>query len=92
LKWLESYVILLLEIKMKEEEIKKILLQDSEEFRRIYEEHQRCEKALNEIQSKSFLNEDDYLQEKQLKKKKLKLKDEMYRIISRFERRTENDG
>jgi hypothetical protein len=73
---------------MKEEKIKEILLQQDEEFRKIYQEHQECEQELAKIQSKSFLTEEEKLLEKQLKKKKLILKDEMYRKISRFERQT----
>lgn len=73
---------------MKEEKIKEILLQKDEEFKNIYREHQECERALAKIQSKSYLTEGEKLLEKQLKKKKLRLKDEMYRKISRFERQT----
>jgi len=75
---------------MKEEKIKGLLLQSDEEFRKIFQEHQKCQEALAELQAKSFLNEEEKLLEKQLKKKKLRLKDEMYQIISRFERQTES--
>jgi hypothetical protein len=75
---------------MKEEKIKGLLLQPDEEFRKIFQEHQKCQEALAELQAKSFLNEEEKLLEKQLKKKKLRLKDEMYQIISRFERQTES--
>lgn len=70
---------------MKEEKIKEILLQQNEEFKRLYQEHQQCEKSLAELQAKNFLSEEEKLQEKELKKRKLKLKDEMYRIIMEFE-------
>lgn len=74
---------------MKEEKIKEILLQQDEDFKKIFLEHQQCEQALSELWAKSFLSEEDKLREKQLKKKKLKLKDEMYRMIIQFERQTE---
>lgn len=75
---------------MKEEKIKEILLQQDEDFKKIFLEHQQCERALSELWAKSFLSEEDKLREKQLKKKKLKLKDEMYRMIIQFERQTED--
>ncbi|HEK85591.1 MAG: DUF465 domain-containing protein [Candidatus Saccharicenans sp.] len=73
---------------MREEEIKNILLRKSEEFRKIYEEHQRCESALKKIQAKGFLSEAERVEEKELKKKKLKLKDEMFRLMAQFQKQT----
>jgi hypothetical protein len=73
---------------MIEEKIKEILLQNSEEFRKIYQEHQSCEQSLAEIQARSFLTEEERLQEKLLKKKKLRLKDEMYQMIMEYERQS----
>lgn len=73
---------------MTEERIKENLLKNNEGFRKIYQEHQRCEQMLSELRAKSFLTEEERLQEKMLKKKKLRLKDEMYRMIMEFEKRT----
>ncbi len=75
----------------KEEKIKEKLLENNELFRKIYQEHQACERKLDELRSKSFLSEEEKLQEKMLKKKKLKLKDEMYRMIIEFGRKAETD-
>jgi len=73
---------------MNEDKIKEILLKESEEFRKVYEEHQRCEQALAELQSRGFLSDEEKVQEKLLKKKKLSLKDEMYRMILEYEKKT----
>ncbi|MGQ9800666.1 MAG: DUF465 domain-containing protein [Candidatus Saccharicenans sp.] len=73
---------------MTEEKIKELLLKDNEKFRKIYQEHQECEQTLSRLQAKSYLTEEDRVQEKLLKKKKLRLKDEMYRMILEFQRRT----
>ncbi len=73
---------------MTEEKIKEILLKDNEDFRKIHREHQQCEQSLEQLRSKSFLTEEERLQEKMLKKKKLKLKDEMYRMILEYRQRT----
>ncbi len=73
---------------MTEERIKEILLKNNETFQKIHLEHQQCEQSLNQLLSKSFLTEEERLQEKMLKKKKLKLKDEMYRMILEYGKRT----
>lgn len=73
---------------MTEEKIKEILLKNNEDFRKIHQEHQQCEQSLDQLRSKSFLTEEERLQEKMLKKKKLKLKDEMYRMILEYRQRT----
>ncbi|MGB9907622.1 MAG: DUF465 domain-containing protein [Candidatus Saccharicenans sp.] len=76
---------------MTEEKIKELLLKDNEAFRKIYQDHQECEQALSRLQAKTFLTEEDRLQEKLLKKKKLRLKDEMYRMILEFQQRTSHE-
>lgn len=71
---------------MTEDRIKEILLKNNEDFRKIHREHQLCEQSLAELGSKPFLTEEERLQEKMLKKKKLRLKDEMYRMILEYEK------
>jgi uncharacterized protein YdcH (DUF465 family) len=73
---------------MNEDKIKEILLKESDEFRKVFEEHQRCEQVLAELQSRGFLSDEEKVQEKLLKKKKLGLKDEMYRMILEYEKKT----
>lgn len=73
---------------MTEERIKEILLKSNETFRKIHHEHQECEQSLDRLRSKSFLTEEERLEEKMLKKKKLRLKDEMYRMIIEYGKRT----
>lgn len=73
---------------MTEEKIKEILLKDNENFQKIYREHQECEQALSRLGAKPYLTEEERVQEKLLKKKKLRLKDEMYQMILEFQRRT----
>lgn len=73
---------------MTEERIKEILLKSNETFRKIHQEHQQCEQSLDRLRSKSFLTEEERLEETMLKKKKLRLKDEMYRMILEYGQRT----
>ena len=69
---------------MKEEEIKEHLISENPEFRRLVEEHKQYEGRLYELNSRHHLTEHDHLEEIQLKKKKLYLKDQMNSIISKF--------
>ncbi len=69
---------------MDEQELKERMLRESGEFRRIHAEHQGYEQELAEIKLRNFLTEAEKLREKELKKKKLLLKDEMYRMMADF--------
>ncbi|MGD2295032.1 MAG: DUF465 domain-containing protein [Candidatus Aminicenantes bacterium] len=70
--------------KMDEEKLKALLLETNEEFKRVYEQHQNYERDLGELQSKSFLSEEEKIQIVKLKKKKLKLKDKLYAVMSEY--------
>jgi uncharacterized protein YdcH (DUF465 family) len=69
---------------MDEEKLKALLLETNEEFKRVYEQHQNYERDLGELQSKSFLSEEEKIQIVKLKKKKLKLKDKLYAVMSEY--------
>jgi hypothetical protein len=67
---------------MDEQAIKELLLRENAEFRRAHEDHQACDKALDAIRGKAHLSPADFDEERELKKKKLVLKDRMYRLIA----------
>jgi uncharacterized protein YdcH (DUF465 family) len=69
---------------MDEKTLKELLLRENAAFRELHDEHQGCEKRLEELRSKSFLTEEEKLEERELKKRKLALKDRMYRMMSDF--------
>ena len=69
---------------MKEEEIKEHLMSENAEFRRLTEEHKQYEGQLHELLRRHHMTEQDRLEEIQLKKKKLNLKDQMNSMISKF--------
>ena len=71
---------------MEEKELKELLLKENEEFRKAYEQHQSYEKKLEKFKKKSFLNEEERMEEKQLKKKKLALKDKMYFLMTEYKK------
>jgi hypothetical protein len=69
---------------MEEKEIKEHLMKENEEFRKAFDQHQKLEKKLFKFQAKSYLAEEEKLEEKQLKKNKLLLKDKMYYMMTEY--------
>lgn len=66
---------------MDEKTLRERLLEESEEFRRLVEEHRQCEERLDFLRHKGALTEEEALEERLLKKKKLALKDKMYLMM-----------
>jgi uncharacterized protein YdcH (DUF465 family) len=66
---------------MDEQALKEVLLRENAEFRRVHDDHQACEKALDAIRAKAYLSAEAD-EERELKKRKLALKDRMYRLMS----------
>jgi uncharacterized protein YdcH (DUF465 family) len=69
---------------MKEEDIKEHLMSADPEFRRLYEEHKQHEDRLDELRNRHHMTDQEHLEEMQLKKKKLQLKDQMNSMIAKF--------
>lgn len=69
---------------MEEKELKKLLVKESEEFRNVYQKHQEYERKLEKFKNKSFLTDEEILQEKEWKKKKLAFKDKMYFLMAEY--------
>lgn len=61
--------------------LKKELFDSDEDFRALFQEHQKFEERLEELLEKSLLSEEDELEEKQIKRQKLQLKDRMEIIL-----------
>jgi len=66
-------------------DIQRVLSAQDDEFRNWLEEHHRCEDRLTELASKGQISEDEDLEEKTLKKRKLHLKDQMAARIRTYE-------
>lgn len=75
---------------MDENELKERLIRENEEFKKLHEEHQAYEKKLEKFKEKSFLTEEEKLEEKELKKRKLALKDRMYVMMAVFRKSLSN--
>ncbi len=67
-----------------EEELKAHLMETNEEFRRLAQQHCEYKKRLQELASRSYLTQQEQLEEVQLKKLKLRLKDQMQAMVDRF--------
>ena len=66
-------------------DIQRILSTEDSEFHAWLEEHHQCESRLNELTTKSQVTEDEEIEEKTLKKRKLHLKDQMAARIRSYE-------
>lgn len=67
------------------QEVRQSLLAHDPEFRRLAEEHSRCESQLEQILKQPYMNSEDLIQETYLKKQKLRLKDQMELMIARHQ-------
>jgi len=76
--------------KMEEDEIKEVLIQQDETFRQLYRQHQEMEQSLLKLREKGLLTGSEELAEKELKKRKLKLKDEIYQRIVIYKEKVES--
>jgi uncharacterized protein YdcH (DUF465 family) len=69
---------------MKEKDLRELLSEKNEAFKKLHLKHQRYEKQLKTLKAKSFLTEGERIKEKELKKKKLALKDKMYFMMKEY--------
>jgi len=69
---------------MDEKELRELMLRESEEFKNLHKQHQKFEKELEKFKRKSFLTEDEKIKERELKKKKLALKDKMLFLMKQY--------
>jgi uncharacterized protein YdcH (DUF465 family) len=65
------------------EELKRQLLQNDEEFRQLASQHHALDEKLHSLTARHYLTEFEQLEEVNLKKRKLQLKDQMETIMRR---------
>jgi uncharacterized protein YdcH (DUF465 family) len=66
------------------EDLRLSLLARDPEYRSLFEEHTRCDSELEQIIHATYINSEDLIQEAELKKQKLYLKDRMEFIRIRY--------
>jgi uncharacterized protein YdcH (DUF465 family) len=76
-------------ISIPEAELREQLLRENAEYRRLAAEHQSYSEQLEDLTNKHYLSEEEQLQEKTLKKKKLMLKDQMYSLVQKARKQME---
>ncbi len=65
------------------EAIREQLMANNQDYQRLREEHARYATQLEQLASKSYLNEQEKLEEIRLKKLKLRVKDHMEMLVQR---------
>jgi uncharacterized protein YdcH (DUF465 family) len=65
-------------------EIKQLLLQSNEEFRRLAQKHSSFNEQLEKLVHKAYLSEEERIEETNLKKRKLQIKDQMEIMIQKY--------
>jgi uncharacterized protein YdcH (DUF465 family) len=66
-------------------DVRQSLVAQDSKFRQLSEQHSLCESQLEQITNAVYLSAEDLVQEANLKKIKLRLKDEMERIAARYQ-------
>ena len=64
-------------------QLRDLLLQSDQEFRELAFKHHELDDRLHELSSRAYLTETEQVEEVQLKKRKLQLKDRMEHILQR---------
>jgi uncharacterized protein YdcH (DUF465 family) len=64
-------------------QLRELLLQSDQEFRELALKHHELDDRLHDLTTRAFLSETEQVEEVQLKKKKLQLKDKMEHILRR---------
>jgi uncharacterized protein YdcH (DUF465 family) len=64
-------------------QLRELLLQSDQEFRELALKHHELDDRLHDLSTRAFLSETEQVEEVQLKKKKLQLKDKMEDILRR---------
>ena len=59
-------------------------MKKDELFKKAYKQHEQLEKKIEKLRQKDFLTEEENMEEKELKKKKLFLKDKMYYLMAEY--------
>jgi len=67
--------------------IREQLMKENKQFKRLYNKHQDYEQRLEKLSRRLYLNEKERMKEKNIKKQKLLLKDEMERMLKEYQQK-----
>ena len=68
------------------QEVKNLLLESDQQFRTLAEQHHQLDDRLHQLIDKHYLSATEQIEETNLKKKKLALKDQMESILREYAR------
>ncbi len=68
------------------EAVKKELMKESQTFRDLVHQHESYEKRLTELANLTYPSETEQIEESTIKKKKLNVKDEIYAMMSEYQK------
>ena len=68
--------------------IRQQLMRENKQFRRLYNKHRDYEQRLEELSRRLYLNEKERIEEKNIKKQKLLLKDKMQKMLRDYQQKT----
>lgn len=71
---------------MKEQEIVELLKKESDEFRKLSEEHRSLDLVLAEIDNKRYLTQEEEVERKNIQKQKLMKKDQMAALVREYKK------
>ena len=71
-------------MEINQDELKAHLMATNEEFRALSSQHCQYHKELEKLEAKTHLTDEEQAEEHRLKKVKLRLKDQMNEILSRY--------
>ena len=69
---------------MDDKRITEILMQEDETFKHLSMQHQQFDQKLERLTNQNFMTEEEKIEERNLKKQKLKIKDSMQRYIFEY--------
>ena len=69
---------------MNDQKIKEILIKQNETFKTLNLKHQEFDQRLSELNNRSFKSEKDWIEVRNLKKHKLRIKDSMQKYIFEY--------
>jgi uncharacterized protein YdcH (DUF465 family) len=69
------------------QEVKHVLLQSNDQYRQLASQHHELDTRLHELSEKHYLSATEELEEHNLKKRKLALKDQMEEMARQFAQR-----
>lgn len=72
---------------MKDTEIAEILKRESEEYKRLYEEHKSLEQILAEVDKNKYLTPEEEMERRRVQKQKLAKKDKMAELVREYKQK-----